>query len=78
MRKFIAAATIAAALAVPAVSSAATTNNASCQGATHGAFANVNSNFGWLGQDGGASDNGTQTGQTPGAVGYNNSHVICS
>ena len=51
---------------------------ASCEGTTHGAFANTNGNFGGLGVNGGASDHGTITGQSgPGATGYNNSHVVC-
>jgi hypothetical protein len=72
------ASVVVPALAVPAVSSANQTN-ASCEGATHGSFANVNGNSGeWLGPDGGAFDHGTFTGQSgwP-APGYNNSHVVC-
>ena len=47
-------------------------------GAAHGAFANVNGNFGWLGEMGGTPGyhNGA-VGQQPGATGYNNSHVDC-
>ena len=43
---------------------------------THGAFADVNGNFGFLGEDGGTPGyhNGA-VGQDPGATGYNNSHV---
>jgi hypothetical protein len=48
-------------------------------GATHGAFANVNGNFGFLGELGGTPGyhNGA-VGQDPGATGYNNSHVDCN
>jgi hypothetical protein len=53
-------------------------SNASACGAAHGAFADVNGNFGFLGQVGGTPGyhNGA-TGQEPGATGYNNSHVSC-
>jgi hypothetical protein len=53
-------------------------NDASPCGAVHGAFANVNGNFGWLGPDGGASDRGSSVGQDPGATGYNNSSTGCN
>lgn len=45
-------------------------------GAAHGAFANENGNFGWLGELGGTPGyhNGA-VGQDPGATGYNNSHA---
>jgi hypothetical protein len=47
-------------------------------GAVHGAFANVNGNFGFLGEEGGTPGyhNGA-VGQEPGATGYNNSHTDC-
>lgn len=53
-------------------------SNASACGAVHGAFADVNGNFGFLGQDGGTPGyhNGA-VGQDPGATGYNNSHTSC-
>lgn len=47
-------------------------------GATHGAFANVNGNFGWLGDLGGTPGYHGAVGQTPPATGYNNSHVDCN
>lgn len=47
-------------------------------GATHGAFANVNGNFGWLGELGGTPGYHGAVGQEPGATGYNNSHVDCN
>jgi hypothetical protein len=68
-----------ASLALVGASAAAADNNASPCGATHGAFANVNGNFGWLGALGGTPGyhNGA-VGQDPGATGYNNSHVaVC-
>jgi hypothetical protein len=77
VKKIIALATAVVALAIPATSLAASGNNqASDSGATHGAFANVNENFGWLGALGGTPGyhNGA-VGQDPGATGYNNSHV---
>ena len=75
MRKAITAATAIAALAIPAVAGA---NQASQCGATHGAFANVNGNFGFLGDVGGTPGyhNGA-VGQDPGATGYNNSNTGC-
>ena len=53
-------------------------SQASCSGANHGAFADVNGNFGSLGDLGGTpgAHNGA-VGQNPGATGYNNSHVSC-
>ncbi len=46
----------------------------SCDGAVHGAFANVNGNFGWLGAMGGTPGfHGGAVGQQVGATGYNNS-----
>jgi hypothetical protein len=61
------------AVTVPSASAAP-----SACGATHGAFANVNGNFGFLGELGGTPGyhNGA-TGQEPGATGYNNSHTNC-
>jgi hypothetical protein len=46
-------------------------------GATHGAFANVNGNFGWLGAVGGTPGYHHAVGQQPGATGYNNSTTGC-
>jgi hypothetical protein len=50
-------------------------SNASASGAGHGAFADVNGNFGFLGDAGGTPGyhNGA-TGQEAGATGSNNSH----
>lgn len=47
-------------------------------GAVHGAFADVNGNFGFLGEAGGTPGyhNGA-VGQDAGATGYNNSHTNC-
>jgi hypothetical protein len=54
-------------------------NNGSACGQAHAARADVNGNFGFLGQDGGTPGyhNGA-TGQDPGATGYNNSHTDCN
>jgi hypothetical protein len=87
MKKGIALATAVVALAIPATSLAASGNsNASDSGATHGAFADVNDDFGFLGALGGTpyydgslghDEQGEwAVGQDPGATGYNNSHVI--
>jgi hypothetical protein len=70
-----------AALAVSSVAFAAGPSDgskASPCGAIHGAFADSNGNFGFLGPDGGTPGfhNGA-TGQDPGATGYNNSHTSC-
>jgi hypothetical protein len=49
-------------------------NNASPCGAIHGAFANVNGNFGFLGDAGGTPGyHDGAVGQDAGATGYNNS-----
>lgn len=48
-------------------------------GASHGAFANANGNFGFLGELGGTPGyHDGAVGQEPGATGFNNSHVDCS
>ena len=56
-------------------------NEASPCGAIHGAFANVNGNFGFLGADGGTPGfHDGAVGQDPGATGFNNStaSVACN
>ena len=75
MKTLFATLVVAAALAIPAVGSA--DNNASPCGAVHGAFANVNGNFGFLGAERGDGANSGVVGQDPGATGYNNSHTDC-
>jgi hypothetical protein len=52
--------------------------NRSACGEAHAAQADVNGNFGFLGQAGGTPGyhNGAR-GQDPGATGYNNSHTSC-
>ncbi len=50
----------------------------SCNGAVHGAFANTNGNFGWLGAEGGAAGHHDAVGQETGATGYNNSNASAS
>lgn len=72
MRKLITVATAVVALAIPAVAGA--DNQASTCGATHGAFANFNGNYGFLGAAGGTPGyHDGAVGQDPGATGYNNS-----
>jgi hypothetical protein len=63
-------------IALIGAATASADNNASACGASHGAFANVNGNFGFLGEAGGTPGyhNGA-VGQDPGATGSNNSHV---
>ena len=66
----------AAAFAVPAFAAGSGDgSNASSSGATHGAFADVNGNFGVLGSEGGTPGAHGAVGQEPGATGYNNSNV---
>lgn len=50
-----------------------TGENASVSGQTHGAFADMNGDFGWLGKNGGTPGYHNAVGQEPGATGYNNS-----
>lgn len=67
------------ALAIPAFAAGAGDGSqASPCGAVHGAFADVNGNFGFLGGVGGTPGyhNGA-VGQEPGATGYNNSTTGC-
>lgn len=53
-------------------------SQASACGAVHGAFADVNGNFGFLGQAGGTPGyHDGAVGQDPEATGYNNSHTNC-
>lgn len=53
-------------------------SKASPCGANHGAFADVNNNFGFLGQAGGTPGyHDGAVGQDPGATGYNNSQSSC-
>jgi len=63
-------------IALIGATAASAENNASVCGASHGAFANVNGNFGFLGEAGGTPGyhNGA-VGQDPGATGSNNSNV---
>jgi len=83
-KKAIIALAIGSASTLPAVviaagpASAAGTNQygsgtASSSGLCHGAFANTNGNFGFLGKVGGSVGGGVPAG--PGATGYNNSAV---
>jgi hypothetical protein len=76
---FVAVLIVLALLAMPMVVLAADCGQGDCRnpsdpGANHGAFANDNGNFGFLGEVGGTPGyhNGA-VGQDPGATGYNNS-----
>lgn len=62
-------------MVVPALAAAG--DNAAPCGATHGAFAVTNGNFGWLGPLGGTPGYHGAVGQDPGATGYNNSSTDC-
>jgi hypothetical protein len=54
-------------------------SNASACGSAHAARADVNGNFGFLGQAGGTPGyHDGAVGQDPGATGYNNSHTSCN
>jgi len=70
---------ILAGAAVPALAAGSGDgSNASPCGAAHGAYADVNGNFGFLGQAGGTPGyHDGAVGQDPGATGYNNSHTFC-
>ena len=78
MRRFFATAALTGLALVPASAAFAGSSHASDCGAAHGAFANVNGNFGFLGDAGGTPGyhNGAR-GQDVGATGYNNSHTDC-
>ena len=76
MKTVFATLVVVAALAIPALGSAA--NNSSPCGADHGAFADVNGNFGFLGADGGTPGyHSGAVGQDAGATGSNNSSTSC-
>jgi hypothetical protein len=70
MRKYLAVLVAAAALAVPAAAAASPANDGAQCGtdAASGAFANVNGNFGFLGQRTPPGANGYQTGLNNSAV----------
>jgi hypothetical protein len=74
MRRITALVATLALLGLAGTASADQGGTPSCDGAVHGAFANVNRNFGFLGEEGGTPGyhNGA-TGQDTGATGYNNS-----
>jgi hypothetical protein len=82
LKVFIASAIAGLALAVPAIASASSEGSeATYCGAVHGAFADQNGSFGWLGEVGGTPGyhNGA-VGQEPGATGSNNSSAatVCN
>ena len=74
---FAVAAVLIAGLGSNAIAANSRDHQSAC-GASHGAFADVNGNFGFLGEDGGTPGyhNGAR-GQEAGATGYNNSHTNC-
>src|SRR5437763_11033394 len=65
--------------AIPALAAGSADSQASPCGDVHGAFADQNGNFGFLGQEfqGAPNYHGGVMGQEPGATGYNNSHTNC-
>ncbi|HEX5469677.1 MAG TPA: hypothetical protein VFW80_11590 [Gaiellaceae bacterium] len=74
MKKLIVTVVAAASLVFAGVALADQGGEPSCNGAAHGAFANVNGNFGFLGALGGTPGyHGGAVGQDPGATGSNNS-----
>ena len=74
--KKLATALAVVSIALVGATAASADNNAGYCGATHGAFANVNGNFGFLGQDGGTPGyHDGAVGQDAGATGSNNSQV---
>jgi hypothetical protein len=79
MKKLIVSTIAAASLVFAGVALADQGGTPSCNGAVHGAFANVNGDFGFLGEAGGTPGyHGGAVGQEPGASGYNNSTVAAS
>jgi hypothetical protein len=82
VRKYFVAGTISLLLAsfaaVPVFAAGSSGSKASPCGATHGAFADVNDNFGWLGPLGGTPGYHGAVGQQTGATGSNNSSVDCN
>jgi hypothetical protein len=74
MKKLIVSVIAAMSLLFAGVALADQGGTPSCNGAAHGAFANVNGNFGFLGALGGTPGyHGGAVGQDPGATGSNNS-----
>lgn len=75
IKRIIVTMAMASAVALPALAlGAGPASAASTEGACHGAFANVNGNFGFLGALGGTPGyHDGAVGQDPGATGYNNS-----
>jgi hypothetical protein len=77
--KYMVIAIVALALAGASFASNGSDNRepSSC-GAAHGAFADENGNFGFLGEQGGTPGyHDGAVGQDPEATGYNNSHTDC-
>lgn len=74
MRKILAVCSVVGLFSFLGTLSVSADGTPACDGAIHGAFANVNGNFGFLGDLGGTPGyhNGA-VGQDPGATGYNNS-----
>jgi hypothetical protein len=75
MRKILAVCSVVGLFSFMGALSVSAAGTPACDGAIHGAFANTNGNFGWLGPDGGASDFGTFVGQESGATGASNSNA---
>jgi hypothetical protein len=76
--KYMVIAIVALALAGASFASSGSENrDPSACGAVHGAFADVNGNFGFLGDAGGTPGYHGAVGQESGATGYNNSHTDC-
>jgi hypothetical protein len=79
MKKVIACVIAAASLVFAGVAFADQGGTPSCNGAAHGAFANVNGNFGFLGAAGGTPGyHDGAVGQDAGATGSNNSSAAAA
>ena len=79
MRKILAVCSVVGLFSFLGALSVSAAGTPACDGAIHGAFANANGNFGFLGADGGTPGyhNGA-VGQATGATGYNNSTAAAS
>ena len=79
MRKILAICSVVGLFSFLGALSVSANGAPACDGAIHGAFANVNGNFGWLGADGGTPGyHDGAVGQDSGATGYNNSTASAS
>ena len=79
MRKILAVCSVVGLFSFLGALSVSADGTPSCDGATMGAFANTNGNFGFLGAEGGTPGyHDGAVGQDPGATGFNNSTAAAS